>query len=264
MFPAGHVSRRDRLVDGYLVQSRFAEAVARKPHVVTAGCPMCAKVVDPAGSPIVLARNDYPFADGHLLAIAPRHTPRFDSKEWEVALRMASERGLAIAYQELDSGATLPQHAHLSMFNDFLPILQELPRPRRAGPSAHYPGFAVEAPFGPRYDGTFHLLRDWYSNHRIPINVVGEPGWGWMVIPRRSLRSVSGRRLGSVEVAGIFIANLERYHPAAGTKVDHLLREYESLDLQPAIGMIRDVTFPPDDPSAAAVSDLISSAGIAV
>lgn len=228
---------------GLTLQSRLAPSVARKPLVAPTHCAMCRKRENHSDA-VAFVSNDYPFASDHELAIPCEHQPWLSSTAWIAALHYVRRNGLTLAYQEKGSGATIPDHGHASLFREDLPILSSQDAPQAVSSADWYPGFAIQFPPAADYDARLVATLAKLRRSRIAVNVLGEPTWGWLIIPRRGLRAAStGRRLGSVECGGIFIANLEGCdNDSYASRMSYLERQLVQFDPLNALHMIREVT----------------------
>jgi hypothetical protein len=164
-----------------------------------------------------LRHNNFPYFDGQFLVATRDHIATFGMEHYELLLRFLSNTRFAAAAVQIEgSGATIPDHAHIAVCDEPLPIfeLEAVPCERSSGTTVGnligYPGSAyVVAGGGYRQRAeritslTESILDAGYS-----FNLFIDHGESVYLVPRSSEYASSiGRKMGSVEVAGVYLGN---------------------------------------------------------
>lgn len=164
-----------------------------------------------------LRHNNFPYFAVQFMVAAREHVESFSVEHLRVILEFmrATDIGAA-AMQVAGSGATIPDHAHISVFDEPLPLFA-LPRRRVAGgavtveaadghPSAVFVVRTREDVEGAARliaSATAALTRAGYSH-----NLFLERGGDAYIVPRRlELAPSIERKVGSVEMAGVYLGN---------------------------------------------------------
>ena len=71
----------------------------------------------------IIFRNNFPYLDGQILMAAKQHVELFTAKQYMLLFEFMERTQFSGAAMQLaGSGATIPGHAHISIFNEELPI----------------------------------------------------------------------------------------------------------------------------------------------
>jgi hypothetical protein len=185
------------------------DCLAHLPHLAELMC----------NAKLVCTVNNYPFCQDQLLISAIDHQRSMTVRQWIAIRHLFDALEIASgAFQTNGSGATVPNHAHISLFDERLPIHDLSVQPLRTcsrisvGVLRGYPAAALivggeSSEIEMR--GTAHLL-DILEQDGHSSNVIMGHKYGTIVIPRRSERDpTTQRRVGNVEVGGILLANAD-------------------------------------------------------
>ena len=79
--------------------------------------------VDKLSSSFTVCMNNFPYLDGQMLLASRQHRELFTDNQYELLFDFMTHTGFTGAAMQLKgSGATIPEHAHISIFNEALPI----------------------------------------------------------------------------------------------------------------------------------------------
>lgn len=168
-------------------------------------------------SHFALQVNNFPYFDGQLVAITREHRSTLTPPDYRVILEfLAATRFRTAALQVGGSGATIPEHAHITLADESLPIF-DLPRPpigddrdADVALAEGYPGGLLVIAGGgipDRVAVLAGLLED-LQRRRIAFNLFADDAAVVYLVPRLAEYSPAiARKIGSVEVAGVFLGN---------------------------------------------------------
>ncbi len=78
--------------------------------------------------------NNFPYLDGQILLASRQHRDFFTGNQYRQLFNFMAHTGFAGAAMQLEgSGATIPEHAHISVFDEVLPIFSSDYRPLKEG-----------------------------------------------------------------------------------------------------------------------------------
>lgn len=239
-------------------QARAVPSLAHK-HIVAgmpaiASCPLCEALVDSrldltnclpvyesAAQSLGLIANRMPFFPDHLMILPRQHRQEFNDEEWDALLRLPQLLGVPyLASQQRGSGASLPDHAHVAVSTERLPIL-DLPTYEVARTASvtlsvldAYPGMALvlQESHERRSRTLLAILRALADRH-LPWNIFTGHAAGVVIVPRTRERDFRHRRAGSPEIGGVLLSNAEGF---AGGGVPELVQHMltQAATAQPA------------------------------
>ncbi len=93
-----------------------------------------ADFVDRFNSSFAVSLNNFPYLDGQMLLASRQHRELFTDDQNRLLFDFMVRSGFAGAAMQLEgSGATIPEHAHISIFDEALPIFSSDYRPLKEG-----------------------------------------------------------------------------------------------------------------------------------
>lgn len=164
--------------------------------------------------------NNFPFCKSQLLVLTTDHRRDFSERQWTEIGRAFNDSGLAAAsFQTEGSGATVPGHAHISLFDEALPIFALESnaasgcRHVEVGALTGYPAGAMTINAASTTAQMRTLARMVARARRsgLSANVILGHRAGPIVIVRSHERDpLTDRRVGNIEVGGILLANADQ------------------------------------------------------
>lgn len=236
------VAEKELRVDGMRCRARSVASLAPKhatPGITrgdaAGGCALCALLeeahvnvarhvaafsgeFESAGLRCTL--NNFPFCANQLLILSTRHQQDFSERQWTEIRRGFRASGLTSgAFQTSGSGATVPGHAHISVFDESLPILAL--RSRRFAECEHaevgelvgYPAVAITIRSdSDRAEMTIlsRLIQRARANGMSANVILGHEAGPVVIFRHHERDPLTQRRVGNVEVAGILLSNADR------------------------------------------------------
>ena len=92
--------------------------------------------VDRFNSSFAVCLNNFPYLDGQILLASRQHGKLFTDDQTRLLFDFMARSGFAGAAMQLEgSGATIPEHAHISVFDEVLPIFSSDYQPLKEGGS---------------------------------------------------------------------------------------------------------------------------------
>lgn len=219
-----------RFVPTFAFRQLFYDA----PSVVDEDCRMCTvlasegelRMQEPAGASewleefaqlFSLRHNNYPYFSGQLLMASRVHKPVLDSADIRHVLTFFRRIGFASgAMQIKGSGATIPEHAHLSVCEESLPIFRLRIKDRCSAGSVlfgsleGYPGAIYVVRGGGETERARWICQlsetviSWGYSYNL---YVAPSGAAYLALRVAEFSSAIDRKVGSVEVAGVYLGN---------------------------------------------------------
>jgi hypothetical protein len=194
--------------------------------------PSDADFVDKFNSSFAVSLNNFPYLDGQMLLASRQHRELFTDDQNRLLFDFMARSGFAGAAMQLEgSGATIPEHAHISIFDEALPIFSSDYRPLKEGdgvvvaastehPSVCYKvyGDSIDA----RLDQTKAITRE-LEARGLSFNLYLESQANAYLIPRTNRRSAAMNiKVGLSLPAGTHNGYVEH---SATTDIEQLKRE---------------------------------------
>jgi hypothetical protein len=191
-----------------------------------------ADFVDKFNNSFVVSLNNFPYLDGQMLLASRQHRELFTDDQNRLLFDFMARSGFAGAAMQLEgSGATIPEHAHISIFDEVLPIFSSDYRPLKEGdgvvvaastehPSVCYKvyGDSIDA----RLDQTKAITRE-LEARGLSFNLYLESQANAYLIPRTNRRSAAMNiKVGLSLPAGTHNGYVEH---SATTDIEQLKRE---------------------------------------
>jgi hypothetical protein len=177
--------------------------------------------------------NNFPFCDRQIIVSRRDHAPLFAREHYRSVLDFMHHSGFqAAAMQIPGSGATVPDHAHISVADESLPIfgvrLEEVAE--QDGVTLFrlpaYPGsaYAFRATTTEALAGCVSRLGDETLRRGNSFNFFATADRAYLVLRKQEYARVIGRNLGNIEVSGIYLGNARG---AKTREIDALVRLIE-------------------------------------
>lgn len=215
---------------------------------------------------LVCMVNTWPYFESQLVVMSSEHLPDFNLRQWCSIGVICCELELsAMALQREGSGATVPSHAHVSLFKEQLPIynwpvsvafsadrisIATLPD----HPSACY---VIRADtFERERAAEYHLFSALQDRH-VPFNAFWGHPYGTIIFPRSAERDPETNRwIGAPEIAGVIISGIDGFCGETVTEYQqYMLNESRRTGSGDWTGPVSRVGFPDLDENLC--SDLI-------
>jgi hypothetical protein len=217
--------------------------------------------VDKFNSSFAVTPNNFPYLDGQMLLASRQHRELFTDDQNRLLFDFMARSGFAGAAMQLEgSGATIPEHAHISIFDEALPIFSSDYQPLKevdgvvVAASAEHPsvcykvyGDSIDA----RLDQTKAITRE-LEARGLSFNLYLDGEANAYVIPRTNRRSAAmNMKVGLSLPAGTHNGYVEH---STATDIELLKREIwehcqETTGDQLAAAL-RDTTVQGEDPAA--------------
>ena len=161
--------------------------------------------------------NNFPYFEGQLVVITREHRAAMSPCDYRILLEFMTATGLrAAAMQVAGSGATIPEHAHITLADESLPIFGLPARPT-------VPADRATVDLVPGYPGTLLVISGGGIPHRVELLAgllddldrrglafnlfVNDLGSVYLIPRSAECSGAIERKIGSVEVAGVFLGN---------------------------------------------------------
>lgn len=186
-------------------------------------------LVEKINNSFIIKLNDFPYLANQIILASREHRKLFTPKHYEMLFDfMAHTKFAGAAMQLKGSGATIPEHAHISIFDERLPIFSSHYQPIAESDDVTV-GLSIEHPsvcykvYGEssniKLNQTMKIIKN-LDSRGLSYNLYFDEFANTYVIPRTNERSVSmNMKVGLSLPAGTYNGYIE--HPAT-TDVDHL------------------------------------------
>jgi hypothetical protein len=164
-----------------------------------------------------LRHNNFPYFESQFLVVRRGHRPYFTTDEYRSLLEFLRYSGFeSAAMQVAGSGATIPEHAHISVYDERVPIYDLGYRAiARCGGvvishATNYPGLLIRLTGGPLRARAelISAFSSQFLRDKLSFNLYLTCSASVYLVPRRTEYSaVIDRKMGSVELAGVFLGN---------------------------------------------------------
>lgn len=208
-------------------------------------------------SAFVVCLNNFPYLDGQLLLASRQHSTVFTPEQYLLLFEFMKRIKFAGAsLQVKGSGATIPEHAHISIFNEVLPIfLSSQQALTNFGEtnitiSSEHPSVCYKIAGGSsekKLKQTNNIL-DKLTEHNLSFNLYVDESANIYIIPRTNRRSASlNWKVGSSLPAGIHNGYIEQSqsHDIQGLKRE-IWDECNSITEIQLITALRETTYQGD------------------
>jgi hypothetical protein len=217
--------------------------------------------VDKFNSTFAVSLNNFPYLDSQMLLASRQHRELFTDDQNRLLFDFMAHSGFAGAAMQLESsGATIPKHAHVSIFDEALPIFSSNYRSLKeddgvvVAASAEHPSVCYKVygdSMDARFDQTKAIIRV-LATRGLSFNLYLDDKANAYVIPRTNLRSAAmNMKVGLSLPAGMHNGYVEH---STSTDIEQLKREIwqncqETTGDQLAAAL-RDTTVQGEDPAA--------------
>ncbi|HEX8762441.1 MAG TPA: hypothetical protein VF733_01660 [Candidatus Saccharimonadales bacterium] len=177
--------------------------------------------------------NNFPYLDKQVLLSSGKHRELFSEDQYKIIIEFMVNSGFAGAGMQLKgSGASIPDHAHISVFDEALPIFNSDYRPVKeaegtvTAKSVDHPAVCFKVYSGSRNSKLCQMksLLQELKSRGLSYNLYFDNQADVYIIPRTNLSSKSmGITVGQAEVAGIFNSYVDH---SETTDIDELKRQY--------------------------------------
>ena len=204
--------------------------------------------------------NGFPYLDKQVVLSSRVHRELFTDDQYKAIFDFMQNSGFAGAGMQLrGSGASIPDHAHISVFDEALPIFNSEYRPIKdedgtfIAKSVDHPGVCLKISGGSTgsifYQTTSTLQK--LALRGLSYNLYFDNQADAYVIPRTNLESKSMNiTVGQAEVAGIFNSYVDH---SETSDIEELKRQYweifETVTGEEIGEAIKDTTLPNDGPT---------------
>lgn len=177
--------------------------------------------------------NKFPYLDRQVLLSSAKHIEFFTEDQYKIIFDFMESCGFAGAGMQLKySGASIPKHAHISIFDEVLPIFNSDYRPLKdedgtiIATSTNHPAVCYKIFGGTKALRLYHMksITQKLTLRGLSFNLYFDNQANVYIIPRTNLNSTSmGIIVGQAEVAGIFNSYVDH---SETTDIEELKQEY--------------------------------------
>lgn len=218
-------------------------------------------ILDQFNSNFAVYLNNFPYLDGQILLATRRHRDVFTDDQNRLLFDFMAHSGFAGAAMQLEgSGATIPDHAHISVFDEALPIFSSDYLPLQEGDgvvvaaSSEHPSICYKV-YGDSMEARLKLttfIMRAIETRGLSLNLYLDNQASAYIIPRTNRRSVSmNMKVGLSLPAGMHNGYVEH---STTTDIELLKKEIwqlcqEVTDEQLATAL-RETTLQGEDPTS--------------
>jgi phosphoglycolate phosphatase-like HAD superfamily hydrolase len=224
----------------------------------------------------VLVPNHFPYLDLQVLAATRRHAVMITAAELTTLATVFLQSGLRSVLMQVEgSGATVPEHAHMSLSAEPLPLFGLPRRGWLQAPGVRldrldgYPGaaYVVAARDVALLCAVCHRLLEGVRGHARSFNLfLDESGNAYIVLRDGEYSTLLHRNIGSVEVAGMYLGNARDCHADSLDVLRQVIRQRcDALTAERFSSALREVVTPWQDGDAFVTriwSDMVAGAGV--
>lgn len=206
----------------------------------------------------VVHLNNFPYLDGQMLLVSRQHRAVFTDAQYKLLVEFMERTHFKGAAMQLEgSGATIPEHVHLSIFNEKLPIFSSAYRPIKSygevvvsialtHPSVCYrlQGGSTDS----RCKRALSLLRK-LDTRGLSFNLYIDAQVSIYIIPRTDRRSVSANmKVGLSLPAGMYNGYVEQpSHSDVPALKEEIRRHCDGITSTLLLMALRETTLPRDE-----------------
>lgn len=217
--------------------------------------------VDEFNSSFAVCLNNFPYLDGQMLLASRQHGELFTGEQIRLLFDFMARSGFAGAAMQLEgSGATIPEHAHVSVFDEALPIFSSDYRPLKeddgvvVAASAEHPSVCYKV-YGDSMDArlgqTAAITRE-LETRGLSFNLYLDGHANAYIIPRTNRRSAAmNMKVGLSLPAGTHNGYVEH---STTTDIEQLKREIwqhcQAITGEQLATALKETTVQGEDPAA--------------
>jgi hypothetical protein len=233
LYPTG-LSGKVRFVPTFAYRKVFYDGASPEP-----GCPFCTvlgrresrqftlrlatisqqRFAHQFDASFALCLNNFPYFRSQVTLVARRHRPTFSPEEYALIMDFMRWSKLRAGIMQLaGSGASIPDHAHLAVFDEPLPLFGAARRVLAVNDDVlvyvctDYPGIAYFISHGTVVDRArqVHRLFATIVSWGLSLNLYFDAAGSVFVIPRTRRRGLSlDRKMGAAPMAGVYLGYAE-------------------------------------------------------
>jgi len=208
-----------------------------------------------------ISLNNFPYLDGQMLLASRQHAELFTDDQTRLLFDFMAHSGFAGAAMQLEgSGATIPEHAHISIFDEALPIFSSDYRPLKeddgvvVAASAEHPSVCYKVhgdSMDARFEQTAAITRE-LQTRGLSFNFYLDSQANAYIIPRTNRRSATmNMKVGLSLPAGIHNGYVEH---SISTDIEQLKREIwqhcQAITSKQLATALQETTVQGEDPAA--------------
>lgn len=217
--------------------------------------------MDKFNSSFAISLNNFPYLDGQMLLASRQHTELFTDNQTRLLFDFMTRSGFAGAAMQLEgSGATIPEHAHISIFDEALPIFLSDYQPLKeddgvvVAASVEHPSVCYKVhgdSMDARLEQTAAITRE-LKTRGLSLNFYLDNQANAYIIPRTNRRSAAmNMKVGLSLPAGIHNGYVEH---STTTDIEQLKREIwqhcQAITSEQLAAALKETTVQGEDPAA--------------